>query len=201
MNSMMKAGLSIFALSLAAIPAAHAQVGDPFIGEMRMFPATFCPDQWAEAAGQLLPISSNQALFSLYGTQFGGDGRTSFALPDLRGRVPVGIGEGPGLSIYQQGQSWGVEDVTLTVAELPAHSHQIQATADAPDVGNLNGHGWGEFPQSAPGDAYNTGGALNEAARPETLANNGGNLAHNNIAPVQVTRFCVALNGLYPSRN
>lgn len=201
MKSMMKAGLSMFALSLAAIPAAQAQVGDPYIGEMRIFPATYCPNQWAEAAGQILPISSNQALYSLYGTQFGGDGRTSFALPDLRGRVPVGIGHGSGLTDYSQGQRWGVETVTLTVAELPVHSHQIQATADAPDVGNLNGHGWGEFPQSAPGDAYNSGGTLNEAARSETITENGGNLAHNNIAPVQVTRFCVALAGLYPSRN
>ncbi len=140
---------------------------------MRMFPAVSCPDQWAEAAGQLLPTGSTQALYSLYGTQFGGDGRTSFALPDRHGRVPVGISQGPDLSMYQRAQRSGIGDVTLTVAELPEYSHSIQATADAPDAGALNGHRWGDFPQSAPGGAYNTGGLLNETARSETIANNG----------------------------
>ena len=121
----LKGGLMGAALAAAlTLPAqtAHA-TAEPFIGEVAIFGGNFCPRAWAEAAGQLLPINSHQSLYSLYGTYYGGDGRSTFALPDLRGRVPVSVGTGTGLSTYTQGQRVGTETRTLTVPEMPSHNH------------------------------------------------------------------------------
>lgn len=201
MRFILKTALTAITLGIAGAPAVIAQTDDAFVGEVRPMPFTFCPRGWSETDGRLIAISSNSALYSLIGTQFGGDGVTSFALPDLRGRTAVGIGQAPGSPYqYQQGEMFGVENVTLTTAELPMHSHQIQATAADPDTGSLNGHGWAEFPAGAPADTYNTGGSLNEVARTGTIGNAGGNLPHYNMAPTQVVRYCIALTGIYPSR-
>lgn len=201
MNTVLKAGLAGAILTLATAAGATAQTDEILLGEMRIFPIGYCPRGWVEANGQMLSISSNTALYSLYGTQFGGDGRTTFALPDMRGRLAVGIGRSAGGSDYIQGEHFGLEAVTLTVAQLPQHNHQIHGTSLAPDVGDLGGHGWGEFAPAAPSDTYNTGGALTETARAGTIAPAGGGQAHNNIAPSLVLRHCVAEYGLYPSRN
>src|SRR5271163_5116807 len=112
---------------------------DQFVAEIRIFPGNFAPTGWALANGQILPISQNTALFSLLGTQFGGDGKSNFALPDLRGRAPIGQGQGPGLSNYSMGGVQGAEAVTLTTATTPAHSHGFQAFAVAATTNAPNG--------------------------------------------------------------
>src|SRR4051812_13799177 len=109
-------------------------MADNFVGEIRAFPFNFAPDGWALCDGQLLSISQNTALFSLLGTYYGGDGRSTFALPDLRGRVPLGFDQGPGLSYYSLGESGGAERVTLLVSEMPVHSHQLEASSGSATV-------------------------------------------------------------------
>ena len=106
-------------------------MSEPFVGEIRMFGFGFAPQGWAPCNGQLLPINQNQALFSLLGTTYGGDGEATFALPDLRSRVPVGQGQGPGLSAYAEGQAGGAETVTLTATQMPGHTHPVRASSSA----------------------------------------------------------------------
>src|SRR5580658_742842 len=122
-------------------------MGTPYVGEIRMFGFGFAPQGWALCNGQLLPINQNQALFSLLGTTYGGDGRTTFALPDLQGRVPIHMGQGAGLSPYVMGQVGGVENVTLTIAQIPAHTHTVNGqsslgTLATPVSSNGNGNIW-----------------------------------------------------------
>ncbi len=170
-------------------------MAEPFIGEIRIVGFTFPPTGWATCDGQLLPISQNTALFSLLGTTYGGDGQQTFALPDLRGRVPIHHGQGPGLSDYVQGQSGGEESHTLTSQELAAHSHLINANA-ADHTSNRPG-----------GRALARGGAYDDAPdghtqlHPQTVASAGGNQPHNNLQPYLVLNFIIALQGIYPSRN
>ncbi|MEO1038158.1 MAG: tail fiber protein [Pseudomonadota bacterium] len=190
----------MLATGAATMSAAPASAQDPFLGEMRIMPYTFCPRGWLGAEGQLLPINQNQSLFSLYGTVYGGDGRTSFALPDLRGRSPLGEGQQTSTTSARiTGQQTGAETVTLTVAELPAHTHAFRASSQTPDVGSVNGAGWGDFGMTFA--AYNSGGQLNEQARSDAITNTGGNQSHNNISPTLVIRYCVATQGVFPSRN
>ena len=186
-------------LSLAAPLAPRpAEAGaEPFIGEIMMVGYTFCPRGWAEANGQLLPIAQNTALFSLYGTTYGGDGRTTFALPDLRGRVPIHVGNGPGLSPNALGQKGGSETNTLTVNQMPPHSHSLNATTAAsasPDpTGNLSAN-------TGRDDNY-AGGAPNAQMSSSAIGSSGGGQAVNNMQPFQVIRFCLALQGIFPSRS
>jgi microcystin-dependent protein len=114
-------------------------MSEPFVGEIRMFGFGFAPQGWALCDGQLLPINQNTALFSLLGTTYGGDGRTTFALPDLRSRVPVGQGQGPGLSSYAEGQASGAETVTLAASQMPGHTHQVKASSSAAGSGQPEG--------------------------------------------------------------
>ncbi|MEO1038159.1 MAG: tail fiber protein [Pseudomonadota bacterium] len=184
----------------AGIGAAPASAQEPFLGEVRILPYGFCPRGWTEADGKLLPVSQFDALFSLYGTTFGGDGRTTFGVPDFRGRSPMGIGSGPGLTTRQQGQKPGVETVTLTVAQMPSHNHRVQGTTSAPNTGTLNGNSWGNF-ATVGNDAYHSGGTLDLTARTDTIGMTGGSQSHPNIQPVLVLRHCLATIGTYPSRN
>ena len=188
----------VAATMLAAVPVKQASAGfEPFIGEIMWVGYTFCPRGWAEAQGQLLPISENIALFSLYGTTYGGDGRTTFALPDLRGRVSVGQGTGPGLTQRREGQSMGSETETLTAQQMPSHNHLINASQGAaygdPAGSILGGPGRTRI-YDAPGTASTT---LDNSA----VNNTGGGLPHNNMQPSVVLRACVALVGIFPSRN
>ena len=169
-----------FLALLGCITPAYAT--DPFIGEVRYLGFNFCPRGWAPAQGQLLPISQNQALFSLYGTMYGGDGRTTFGLPDLRGRFILSHGTGPGLSPKRIGQKGGTETVTLTQAQIPAHSHAIKT------IGNGN-------KQAV--KANNKG----PSQKPVKTKKAGGGQPHNNMPPYQVLNACVALVGIYPSRS
>jgi microcystin-dependent protein len=178
-------------------PGAAQAGAEPFIGEIMMVGYTFCPRGWAEADGQLLPIAQNTALFSLYGTTYGGDGRTTFALPDLRGRVPMHVGNGPGLSPNTLGQKGGSETNTLTANQMPAHVHSLNATSAA----SASGDPTGNLPANTGRTFTYAGGAPNAQMSGSAVGNTGGGQAVNNMQPFQVIRFCVALQGIFPSRS
>ena len=170
-------------------------MSEPFIGQIQMYGFNFAPRGWALCDGQLLPISTNTSLFSLLGTTYGGDGRTTFALPDLRGRVPIHQGTGPGLSPRKIGSKSGSETVTLTVAEMPGHNHQltcsdVPATLDSP-VNNVIAN--------VPKPAFDPTGT--QTMSPGAITNNGGSRSHNNMQPYLTINFCIALVGIFPSRS
>lgn len=172
-------------------------MADPFVGEIKMFAGNFAPQGWAFCDGQLLAVSQNAALFSLLGTIYGGDGRTTFALPDLRGRVPIHQGSGPGLSTRQLGSKSGSETVTVTTNQLPGHDHGVMASAAPGAAGNPAGGVPAESPSV---DLYIEEGAtvpMNAAA----VSNTGGNQAHPNIQPFLCIHFVIAIFGVYPSRS
>ena len=163
---------------------------EPFIGEIQVFPFGFAPRGWAQCNGQLLPINQNQALFSLLGTMYGGDGRTTFALPDLRGRVALGVGPG-----YSQGQQAGEEAHTLSVSEMPAHTHGANASSAAPSTSNPAGAAWANAGASSYAASPNAPMAGN------AVAPAGGGQPHENRSPYLTLNFCIALVGIFPSRN
>lgn len=173
-------------------------MSEPFLAEIRIFAGNFAPRGWAFCNGQLLPIAQNTALFSLIGTTYGGDGRTTTQLPDLQGRAPMHPGRGPGLTSRRLGQKGGVETVTLSEAQMPAHTHTVRASAeDGGDNTPVDGVTSNtEANQRIHGDANNlvamASNALNSA---------GGSLAHNNLQPFLTMNFIIALVGLYPSRS
>jgi microcystin-dependent protein len=163
---------------------------DPFLGQIQAFGFNFTPRGWAQCDGQLLPVSSNAALFSLLGTTYGGDGRTTFALPDLRGRVPINQGTGPGLSPRQIGARSGVERTTLTVLNLPAHSHGL-ALSSAPGTTQAPG-----IPAVSAEDVYAT---TSDTTRPTSTE--GAGQAFDHMPPFLVINWCIAINGIFPSRS
>lgn len=183
------------ALSSGIAQEANAQ-SEPFIGEIMWVGYTFCPRGWANADGQLLPIAQHNALFSLYGTTYGGDGRTTFALPDLRGRVSVHTGQGPGLSSYPLGSKGGQEQVTLTANELPAHNHTVNASSEATDSNAAE-----SIPGSPKKKFYDSPANADIAWDASAVGMTGESSPHENRAPFVTLRACVALQGLYPSRN
>jgi microcystin-dependent protein len=178
-------------------------VSDPFIGEIRIFGFNFAPVGWAMCQGQLLPISQNVALFSLLGTFYGGNGTSNFALPDLRSRVPLGLGQGTGLSNYAIGQAGGAETVTLSVTQLPAHNHAVNAS----DAAGVSLFGPSDRSDSPKGHVL--GRAEIYADRPdgttvmnaEMIGNTGGGSPVSVIQPYLALNFCIALQGIYPSRS
>ncbi len=183
---------------------------EPFLGEILVFGFSFAPRGWAHCDGQILPISQNQALFSLLGTIYGGDGRTSFALPDLRGRVPMGFGQGAGLSNRPIGQRGGAETIVLAQSQLPSHAHTATTTTETV-VGVSNENGGesvanGQFLANQFG-AYSEDGSPGAAlggvtsTSDTTVSPTGGGQQHNNIQPFTVVNYCIALQGLFPSRN
>jgi len=167
---------------------------EPFIGQIQLFAFGWAPVGWAVCNGQLLAISSNTALFSLLGTTYGGDGRTTFGLPDLRGRVPLGLGQGPGLGNYDLGQAGGTEAVTLTVAQLPAHNHGMQGSGSATSKSPANLVPGFNSASSAYGAADGTQMAAN------FCGNQGGSQPHENRQPYLTACYCIATAGIYPSR-
>lgn len=172
---------------------------DPFIAEIRILPCNFAPKGWAFCNGQLLSISQNTALFSLLGTTYGGDGRSTFALPNLQGRAPMHPGQGPGLSLHDLGEQGGTETVSLLEAEIPSHSHTMRAN---------NGDGFFPTPtnnvSSGPGADrdlfWYKGGTPNSTMKADALGISGGSLPHNNMMPYLTINFCIALQGVYPPR-
>lgn len=172
-------------------------MSDPFVGEIRMFAGNFAPRGWAYCDGQLLAVSQNDALFSLLGTIYGGDGRTTFGLPDMRGRIPLHTGAGAGLSPRTIGGRGGTENVTLNTRNLPNHSHTLQATTDAASSADPSGN---VLADTADNHIYNTD-APDKAMDTSALANVGGSQSHNNVMPFQCINYIIALVGVYPSRH
>jgi microcystin-dependent protein len=175
-------------------------MADPFVAEIRIFPFNFAPKGWAFCNGQILPISQNTALFSLLGTTYGGDGKSTFALPNLLGRAPMHPGQGPGLSLHDLGEFAGSETVTILESEMPAHTHFMRAhNADPADAQNPSSNT--VLAQSANGFAYQS----NAAANLTQLAFNaispaGSSFPHNNMQPFLTLNFCIALQGVFPPR-
>jgi microcystin-dependent protein len=171
-------------------------MADPFVAEIRIFPFNFAPKGWAFCNGQLLPLSQNTALFSLLGTTYGGDGKSTFALPDMEGRAPMHPGQGPGLSLHDLGETGGSETVTLLESEIPAHSHTWKAS------------GQDSTSQSPVGERFAVGIAVTMYAAlsaqtnlsPNALAPAGGDQPHNNMMPYLTLSFCIALQGVFPPR-
>jgi len=175
-------------------------MSNPFVAEIRMFAGNFAPTGWALCDGQLLPISQNTALFSLLGTTYGGDGKSTFALPDLQGSVPIQQGQGQGLSLYDLGQTSGSETITLLQTEIPAHNHFVRAhNGDNADAQNPSPNT--SLARSANGFAYqtNTSANLTQLAF-QALALAGGGLPHNNLMPYLALNFCIAMQGVFPPR-
>jgi microcystin-dependent protein len=173
-------------------------MADPFVAEIRIFPFNFAPKGWAWCDGQLMPLSQNTALFSLLGTTYGGDGKSTFALPDLQGRAPMHPGQGPGLSLHDLGETGGSETVTLLESEIPAHSHAMRATSSTADNPGPTGNTFSR-PQGATPYQTTTNASLVNLA-PEILAPAGGDQPHNNLQPYLTFYFCIALQGVYPPR-
>ena len=195
------AALTAGSIGLSA--PAHAQAGTQFIGQISLFGANFCPRGWSNADGQLLPISQHTALFSILGTTYGGDGRTTFGLPDLRGRRSVGFGNGPGIGSYYMGQKGGSTGFTLTLGQLPSHNH-TGTVAASPTAGDTNQPVRNSFAMAPTGNNIFLDGspAINNMhAGTIRIVNNGGGQTVNKLSPYQVLRWCVALQGIFPSRS
>jgi microcystin-dependent protein len=161
----------------------------PFIGEIRIVSFNFAPKGWALCNGQLLPINQNQALFSILGTTYGGNGQTNFALPNFQGRAPMHFGNG-----FTLGQISGEENHTLIITEMATHNHLVSASSAAPDVGTMANNSWAANP-----GAY--GSTVTTTMNPASIGNAGGSQPHNNMQPYLVLNFVIALQGIFPSRN
>lgn len=206
--------IALAACTIAGTTAAKADT-DPFIGTIMQVGENYCPRYWAETNGQLLPISQYTALFSLLGTMYGGDGRTTFALPDMQGRFGMNVGTGPGLSGNRQGQKIGLNEVTHTLNTLPAHSHAVQGTITAsvaassnlPNVPGPDNAYKSTFPSGS--NVYASGSSANVPMGDQsvhftnnvTLNTAGDQRPITNQQPFLVVKTCIALEGQYPSRN
>jgi microcystin-dependent protein len=173
-------------------------MADPFVAEIRVFPFNFAPRGWAWCDGQLMPISQNTALFALLGTTYGGDGKSTFALPDLQGSAAMHPGQGPGLSLRDLGEIGGVESVGLLESEMPVHSHAVNvsigsADLQAPSSLNVIAEADGSVFKAAPAGAQ-------QIMAPQTLSPAGGDLPHNNMQPYLTMYFNIALQGVFPPR-
>ncbi len=172
-------------------------MSEPFIAEIRIFAGNFAPRSWAFCNGQLLPISQNTALFSLIGTTYGGDGRSTTALPNMQGRAPMHPGRGPGLTNRILGERGGVSTVTLTAQQMPSHSHTQGAAARRP----RNETPTATTVVTEAGEATYKASGSNVNMAPQAISNSGGGQAHNNVQPLLAINYIIALQGLYPSRS
>ena len=172
-------------------------MADPFVAEIRIFPFNFPPKGWAFCDGQIMPISQNTALFSLLGTVYGGDGKSTFALPDLQGSAAMHPGQGQGLSLRDLGEIGGSETVTLLQSEIPVHTHLLQGQATFGNSTDPTNNLWGR--PFGGGSMYKAAGAVTPMA-PQVLAPTGGSLPHNNMQPYLTLSFCIALQGVFPQR-
>lgn len=167
---------------------------DPFVGEIRVMGFNFAPRGWAQCNGQLLPISQNTALFSLLGTMYGGDGKSTFALPNLEGRSPMMWGQGPGLSDYVEGEPGGSGSVTLLESQMPAHSHTANTSTRDGNSGNPDG----KVLAIAVGATPYSNDAPDTTMDPQSVAVTGGSVPHQNRQPYLAMNFCIALQGVFP---
>ena len=189
----------LFGLSFLLLCSAHpakAQV-EPYLGQVDIVAFNFPPKGWAFCNGQLLAINQNQALFSLLGTFYGGDGIRTFALPDLRGRIAIGMGQGPGLANYTVGEVGGEEYVTLNVTQMPAHTHVPMGTTSAANALGPGGAEWAATTTYL----YSSSATPSSAMNPAAIGTAGGGQPHENRAPYLTMSFIIALQGIFPSRN
>ena len=176
----------------------------PFIGSIVLFAGNFAPRGWALCQGQIMSIQTNTALFSILGTTYGGNGTSTFALPDLRSHIPVGQGQGPGLSVYELGEVAGVESVVLGANQLPAHNHSVQVSTGQADTATANSHYLANSVGSLAGDpvvvnTYN--GTPNGFLGGGSISMTGGSAPHDNIQPSLCMNYIIALEGIFPTRN
>ncbi|MFN2480667.1 MAG: phage tail protein [Pyrinomonadaceae bacterium] len=177
-------------------------MADPFVAEIRIFPFNFAPKGWAFCDGQIMPISQNTALFSLLGTTYGGDGKSTFALPDLQGSAPMHPGQGNGLSLHDLGEQGGSQTVTLLESEMPAHAHTIMAAGNPPPAN-------AGIPDPSVALARSSGTTVYQASpfsnlgtmNAQLIGISGGSLPHNNMMPYLTLNFCIALQGVFPPRS
>lgn len=174
-------------------------MADNFLGEIRLFPFNFAPLGWAMCNGQLLSIAQNTALFSLLGTQYGGNGTSNYALPNLQGAVAMNMGQGPGLSPYDIGQTGGSATVTLLTTEISAHTHNLMCTATTGNAASPSGNSFGSALRGKPpGYAAASGVKVNMSA--SAVASAGGAQPHSNMQPYLTLNYCIALQGIFPAR-
>ncbi len=181
---------------LLAIGMTQNTMAQPFVGEIKFVGFNFAPTGWAKCEGQLLPIAQNQALFSLLGTLYGGDGRTTFALPDMRGRFPIGTGQGPGLTNRDIGANGGAEQVTLDVTQMPPHSHPAMASSSEASAIPPAGNVWAPLKNKA---AFSPA-APDAALSPAAIGTAGGGQPHENMPPFLGVTCIIALQGIFPSQ-
>jgi microcystin-dependent protein len=174
-------------------------MADPFVAEIRIFPFNFAPKGWAFCNGQILPISQNTALFSLLGTTYGGNGQSTFALPDMEGNAPMHPGQGPGLSLHDLGEIGGSQFVTLLNSEMPAHNHLVQCKGTPPPSNAGTPDPAVVLARSSGGTAYTAPAALSPMNFQE-IGVAGGSLPHNNMQPFLTLNFNIALQGVFPPR-
>ena len=173
-------------------------MADPFVAEIRIFPFNFAPKGWAWCDGQLLPLAQNTALFSLVGTTYGGDGKSTFALPNLQGNAPMHWGQGPGLSSHDLGEIGGSDTVTLLESEMPAHSHSV--LAQSVPLGGVTRAAGTTLSRPASGNLYSVNNPRPVQMSPTALQPAGGSQPHNNLQPYLTFYFCIALQGVFPPR-
>lgn len=175
-------------------------MSDPFVAEIRMFGFNFAPKGWAQCNGQLLPISQNTALFSLLGTYYGGDGKSTFALPNFEGSVPIGPGQGNGLSEYFLGQQGGNPSITLLQSEIPLHNHAFLGANETGEQKTLANNA--SLVNAVGGNIYqtNTSANLTQMNPAQAVSIVGGSLPHNNMQPYLTVNFCIAMQGVFPPR-
>jgi len=171
-------------------------MSNPFVAEIRIFPFNFAPRGWAFCDGQILSISQNTALFSLLGTTYGGDGKSNFALPNLQGSTPMGVGQGPGLTLRDLGETGGTAEVSLLVSEIPAHTHTANCNSGMGDQYAPPGNFWAT--DAGGNDEY--AATANNVMASNAVGIAGGSLPHNNLQPYLVLNFCIALQGVFPPR-
>ncbi len=194
--------MSAAALAAAAgvSSASQAQTADPYIGDVMVVGFDFCPRGWAAADGQLLPIADYTAAYSLMGTVYGGNGTVTFALPDLRGRVPIHHGQGAGQPNHVPGSRFGSDSYTLTVAQLASHNHSVRAAGDnSANEASPQNHSFASFPSGQP--RYASDSSPSKPMDADLVAYTGGGQPFNLIAPSTVIKYCVALQGIFPPRD
>lgn len=172
-------------------------MSEPFLGEIQMVGFNFAPRGWAFCHGSILSIAQNDALFALLGTTYGGDGQSTFALPDLRGRIPINQGQGPGLNNRIVGEVGGTETVTLSQQQMPSHTHQVMAATNGARTSAPNGNALA----SGEADVFSRASGSEVGLAPTQLSAAGSTLPHENMQPVLAVNFIIALEGIFPSRN